>query len=316
MPARRICHPATGARHLHPLGPRDTDLVDSARGSWDKPRMTSSPVIVGTDLSDASFPAIRQGAEWAERHQAPLLIAHLSTNLELFRTNEDQLKHGLAELVSSLIKRDVEVILGKGPAHRGLIELASEREAGLLVVGASDHTRIGRVFLGSTAASVARYAECSVLVARASPANGPILVGTDFSDAVTSALDVAGSEADKRSSKLILLHSMYEPGSPLNLLEPLVISPPRPTEEDLKAREQAARTTLESLLAARGGHGEILVVHEEPGRALVEQAEKSGAALIIVGTHGRTGFSRMALGSVAEAVAAQAPCSVLIARSS
>jgi|SRR5690606_12914175 len=276
--------------------------------------MTSSPVIVGTDLSDASFPAIRQGAEWAERHQAPLLIAHLTTNLELFKTSEGKVKQALAELVKGLIDTDAEIVFGKGSPHRGLIELASERQASLLVVGASDHSRIGRMLLGSTAASVARYAECSVLVARTSPAAGPILVGTDFSDAVTSALEAAGNEATKRGAKLILLHSMYEPSSPLNLLEPLVMSPPRPTDEDLKGREQAAHTTLQSLLAAHGGQGDTLVVREEPGRALVEHAEKTGAALIIVGTHGRTGFERMALGSVAEAVCAHAPCSVLIAR--
>ena len=50
-----------------------------------------------------------------------------------------------------------------------------------------------------------------------------------------------------------------------------------------------------------------------PG-ALVDYAEESSASLIVVSTHGRTGFSRWLMGSVSERLLRQAPCPVLVAR--
>ena len=55
-------------------------------------------------------------------------------------------------------------------------------------------------------------------------------------------------------------------------------------------------------------------VRGNPKAAIVEEAERWGADLIVVGSHGYRGFKRMLLGSVSQAVAAHAPCSVEIVR--
>ena len=59
--------------------------------------------------------------------------------------------------------------------------------------------------------------------------------------------------------------------------------------------------------------GHVRVGH--PDRELVQLAEELKADLLVVGTHGRSGFERMFLGSVAEHVVRSAPCPVLVARS-
>ena len=48
--------------------------------------------------------------------------------------------------------------------------------------------------------------------------------------------------------------------------------------------------------------------------AIVDTAARIGADLVIVGTVGLTGFKRLVLGSVAESVVRNAPCSVLVVR--
>lgn len=48
-----------------------------------------------------------------------------------------------------------------------------------------------------------------------------------------------------------------------------------------------------------------------PAESIVEAAREAKAELIVVGTHGRTGFERLVLGSVAERVVREAPCPVL-----
>jgi len=52
----------------------------------------------------------------------------------------------------------------------------------------------------------------------------------------------------------------------------------------------------------------------DPRTAIVDEARDWGADLIVVGSHGRTGLERLLLGSVAQSVAAHAPCSVELVR--
>jgi len=49
----------------------------------------------------------------------------------------------------------------------------------------------------------------------------------------------------------------------------------------------------------------------DPGSELVHFAERENIDLIVMGTHGRTGLTRLLMGSVAEAVVRRAPCPVL-----
>ncbi len=53
----------------------------------------------------------------------------------------------------------------------------------------------------------------------------------------------------------------------------------------------------------------------DPARAIARAAKSARADLVVIGTHGRTGFSKLMLGSVAQRVVATAPCPVLTVRS-
>jgi nucleotide-binding universal stress UspA family protein len=57
------------------------------------------------------------------------------------------------------------------------------------------------------------------------------------------------------------------------------------------------------------------IVEGDPKSAILDMAEAWGADLIVVGSHGRTGLERFLIGSVSEAVARHARCSVEIVRS-
>ena len=88
-----------------------------------------------------------------------------------------------------------------------------------------------------------------------------------------------------------------------------------------KSGEQKAKAAMDKAVnALRESHGLVLEVVTEMhvGQAqslILDEAEKWGADLIVLGSHGYRGFKRFLLGSVSQAVAAHAKCSVEVVRS-
>ena len=84
------------------------------------------------------------------------------------------------------------------------------------------------------------------------------------------------------------------------------------------ALEQNLRAQGEALLAPRRRPGgpsvDFHLLREPPTPGLVHWLETHPCDLAVLGSHGRKGFRRAVLGSVAEAVVRRAPCSVLVAR--
>jgi nucleotide-binding universal stress UspA family protein len=113
--------------------------------------------------------------------------------------------------------------------------------------------------------------------------------------------------------------------SVMELPAPLTSEQWLPSAEYFKEVETAERTQAVKTLAAataklREGIGSNLlnitteVLVGSPKRVIVEEAEKWGADLIVVGSHGYRSWERMLLGSVSQTVALHAECSVEIVR--
>ena len=133
-----------------------------------------------------------------------------------------------------------------------------------------------------------------------------ILVPVDFSAPTDQALAYAITLAQKLQARLTLLHVIYMPplaGSDLAMQMGAI-------EE---AAQQAADACLQRVRDA-GLAAEEIICQGIPWQEIVQKAEDTGADLIIMGTHGRTGLQHVLLGSVAEKVVRLAPCAVLVTR--
>jgi nucleotide-binding universal stress UspA family protein len=75
--------------------------------------------------------------------------------------------------------------------------------------------------------------------------------------------------------------------------------------------DSASRLAGVASSLANGGRIKTAVLHGRVAREIVEYARAHGIGLVVIGTHGRTGVSRVLLGSVAEGVVRLAPCPVL-----
>jgi nucleotide-binding universal stress UspA family protein len=130
-----------------------------------------------------------------------------------------------------------------------------------------------------------------------------ILVPIDGSEAANGALRTAVALAGEQSAALHVVHVCEE--TPVYVSMDTLPYPPADLMEAL--RKEGERILAEALGAARNGRieadGKLLVI-DRPGQrisdAIEQEAENWDADLIVVGTHGRRGFRRLLLGSVAE----------------
>lgn len=142
-----------------------------------------------------------------------------------------------------------------------------------------------------------------------------ILLAIDGSACSVVAVDEVAQRPWPDDSQVRII-SVVEPHVPL---EPgPFLSAPYMEEAEKFAREQS-EGALNTAAAALRKTGHRLDVSTEllkgsPKRVIVEEAEKWGADLIVVGSHGYRSWERMLLGSVSQAVAMHAECSVEIVR--
>jgi len=84
--------------------------------------------------------------------------------------------------------------------------------------------------------------------------------------------------------------------------------------EDNTKRSEEAVSAARELIASAGIKTETAVLEGSPKRRIVEESKSWGADMVVVGSHGRRGLTRYLLGSVSEAVAMHAHCSVEVIR--
>jgi len=136
-----------------------------------------------------------------------------------------------------------------------------------------------------------------------------ILFPTDFSEPSYEALKAANELALHFSSQLLVLHVIHP--------FPIVPAEPAPTfnvSQVLQEMETSATQALQTLVEEKV-KGSIktstFTIHGNPADEIVQLADEERVDVIVIATHGLTGWRRLVFGSVAERVVRQARCPVL-----
>lgn len=136
-----------------------------------------------------------------------------------------------------------------------------------------------------------------------------ILHPTDFSESASHAQRLARSLARDHEARLVLLHVIP---APYPVISGLPVGGVIPAEEPGIRNINEFRNKVETDHPnAEGLTIDYRVVEGDPVDAILSVADDEDAALIVMGSHGRTGLERVLMGSVAEKVVRKAPCSVL-----
>ncbi|MFY9549575.1 MAG: universal stress protein [Thermoanaerobaculia bacterium] len=138
-----------------------------------------------------------------------------------------------------------------------------------------------------------------------------ILFATDFSPASAPAFRQAVAFCNGKRASLLIAH-VLEPPVPFTT-EGYVV--PQMYDELAAAVRAAAEKRMRRLLAGArkaGVRARGLLLQGAPHEAITRAARSHRVGQIVVGTHGRSGWSRLVLGSVAARVIAASPCPVVV----
>ena len=141
-----------------------------------------------------------------------------------------------------------------------------------------------------------------------------IMVASDLSKVSRGALNTAIVFAQPKGAELIILHVLVPiaPFVPEQLIQPGILET---IEVDARRRAEQQLARLAAAARKTGVRVKVILLSGDPADQIIRAARKHRADLIVVGTHGRRGLSKMMLGSVAERVLRTAPCPVVTVRS-
>ncbi len=282
--------------------------------------MSWKTILVGVDPSPAAARAAQVGLKVAATAQTECRLVHatrdtwsvvaeggLREQAAAFRAAalhevRARIETALCNAVPWDVLHDLEVREGWPPAV--LDDEARATDAELLVLGAKQHTALGRWLGGSTVHNLVRMLRTPMLVVGAPPAAiRRILVSVDASPAARPTLEFAQRFADLFDAELRVLH----------VIEPLPILPetPPPVNPNLYERflEEECEQKIWPLVSP---DVEKVIRRAAPDTGIIAEAQTWQADMVIVGSHGKGFMERMLVGSVTERLLNQLPAPLLL----
>jgi nucleotide-binding universal stress UspA family protein len=282
------------------------------------------PVLVGYDPRGDDRAPVDFGAAAARFTGAPLVVAAVQsggapgTDADLVDDCAAAITRVEADLTAQGLTVTCRVLRGTSAAQ-ALHEASEQEDTGLLVVGSTHRSRMGRVLPGSTAERLLHGAPCPVAVvprAWSGRPDGPqtIAVGFDDTPEGHEALRAAHALAARAGATLRVIRAVRDHLDMYAELEPKL--PSRTDRTDLEDAEGEHKLVVERLvrqrLAGLGGNVavEIDVVVDDAADTLVAVSEH--VDLLVCGSRGYGPLRAVLLGSVARRVVDAAHCPVIV----
>ncbi|QTD55792.1 universal stress protein [Parasphingorhabdus cellanae] len=256
-------------------------------------KTTTKPILLATDMTARCDRAFDRALMLAKIWGTRLIVVHV---LDPKQAKKKGLvpKEARTQLEDELPETDVDVqfIIEMGNIGELVIETAKRERCGLIVTGVAHYDGFSDVFLGSPVDHIVRHAHVPVLIIKRKPINpyGNILVATDFSDCSMTALNTAAELFPE--VPLHLVHAYNVPYS--GWLKSDQVAKDIGSEEAKSMERFLAQTTINN--AAFKG----LVTSSEKGElgvVLFNKIKEVKSDLVVLGTHGKSGFMRASMGN-------------------
>ena len=289
----------------------------------------SETILCATDFSSTAVRALGQAMQLAERRGARVVLVHVMEPLPVGPdpllpsapiAEEEIRQHAEARLQAEAervdqgdVRLDVRIEMGvPGNTH---VRLAADLGADLIVIGTRGLSGLQHLLLGSTAEFVVRRASCPVLTIHPDDRSEigsarRVVVPTDLSEDAAAAIETFVERFGPEDLPEILLAFADSTPPYFDYMTHERLA--RYRQEDTRRKEIEERMRpLEEDLRGRGFEVEKWVLDGSPVEAITGLAEREGADLIVMSTHGHSALLNAFLGRTAQRVVQRAPCPVL-----
>jgi len=264
-------------------------------------------LMVATDGSKYGESAVREAIRLAKICSSNLIaVSVVKTNIEfdsvlpqfVEKKEKEAIKH--LESVKAQAAEEgincVTIVSRNEEPYEDIVHHASENNVYMIMMGTHGRSEMKRLMMGSVTAKVIGHASCNILVL---PLNAKVecknvLIATDgskYSEAAASeALGIA-----KRCGSSIIVLSVALSDAELTA-----------TQDNVnKVSEAAAKEDIKTT---------SIVTKGKPYESIIETAKQKEVDVIVVGSHGRTGLTRLLMGSVAERVIGLSESAVMVVK--
>jgi hypothetical protein len=264
-------------------------------------------ILLALDGSEYSEGAVREALKFAKATDSSLYIlsvaevtlGQLTHSPDVVEAIEKETLEVLSKTKERAEKEGIkyEVIFHKGEEpYQFIVEEASNRNVDVIIMGRRGRRGLKKLMMGSVTALVIGHSPCSIFVV---PRAGELkfkklLIATDGSEYSKKATSATTELAKKYGSNIIAISVAQK-------------------EEEIPEAENNIKKVKE-ICHKEGIKVETITITGTPYEAIVTTAQIKKADLIVIGTHGRTGLTKLLMGSVAERVIALAQCSVLVVK--
>ena len=278
-------------------------------------------ILVPTDFGPAADSAVQTATYVAKHFNSEICLLHVvpgtvdfcSNARDLFAKKVHDRLDEIAEQIRAEGIQTVDVVVDSGVPFDKIDKQATQRDVNVIIMGAGQSTDDGPFRLGTTTARIRRNATKPVWIVKSgsSPQINSILCPVDCSESSGRGLKNAIHLSRRFSAKLTLLTVVQ--GLP-NYYE-------RFGEVAAEAREAFAQEYLSQFERFLGDYDfhqvnwSRLVRYGEPYREILAVASETKSDLLVMGSVGRTGLSRILMGSVARKVAQEMPCPIVTVKS-
>lgn len=281
--------------------------------------------VVATDFSRFGEQAVWRSAQLQLAPDATLVLTHVlpgrfdKTVDSLIRSAaERELDRAAARIGDRLVEGGrsdirVRVRLVRGSPAAAITEVAEANGAELVAVGRRGHNPLRELLIGSTASNLLRHGRFPILIATDSPRMGfaEVIVGYDQSATALAAARLA-KRLLPRGVAIRVVHAFEDEwrGLPPAFVVDASALPLGTSLEPLERRAEEVQDAMERVWPR--DDFQVVIEEADPRKLLLDVARESGADLIVMGSRGLSGFARVALGSVAEAVLHRTEADMLI----
>lgn len=280
---------------------------------------TMKKVMVATDFSERSDRALRRATLLAKQHGAEIVLLHVVDNdhpRRIVDRNQAEAESLLRTLALTISQSDGVSCSWKiklDAPHAGILKAAEEEKPDLLVLGPYRRQLLKEVFAGTTSERAIRAVDCPVLVVNGFPVGdyAHILLTTDVSDLSGSVLKHFSELGLGAKARNTLTYIFPTPALRLLISDTLHSDDRSAYLED---ERRAAAAELSAFLSASGLSGTVPLLRPDltsPAHEVLKAAKDENADLIVLAMRGRSGLSKLVLGSVAEHALRYADADVL-----